>query len=329
MRATMVQAGQQLIVETELHWLQEVLAEACGDALIEWHGEEPDVHLVVPAERAAFDVQGWEPLTRGAWCRHGEVVLQNACGSGFDLRVRVLASDVVHVEARFRPPLRERVASRVLRSRFHLLTRAALLQYPAMWAAGRDGAAPLHAAAVTVDGSVVLLAGPGGVGRSTLLLGALSTGERACSDNLCVSDGTTIFGVVEPVRIEGAGGRHMPHGRGECALPARVDKLQADQVVVLRRAASGPADIDVISSDRAAEVLVAGTYMAGELRRYWPFAATLALGTGFGPVHPPVQEVALTLTRRLPARAITLGTPPAPALADLLAPVAATRELAS
>ena len=44
-----------------------------------------------------------------------------------------------------------------------------------------------------------------------------------------------------------------------------------------------------LSPDEAARALVAGTYMAGELRRFWPFAATLALATGIGPVHPDVN----------------------------------------
>ena len=50
----------------------------------------------------------------------------------------------------------------------------------------------------------------------------------------------------------------------------------------------------------AARALVAATYMAGELRRFWGLAATLSAGTGIGPVHPPVAEVASLLVRRLP-----------------------------
>ena len=57
---------------------------------------------------------------------------------------------------------------------------------------------------------------PSGVGRSTLLL-ASSGGSRATADNLAVGDGTTVWGLVEPVRVEGGGGRRMPHGRHEAA----------------------------------------------------------------------------------------------------------------
>jgi hypothetical protein len=318
MRATMVQAGQRLLVECAPAWLSGLLEEACGNALQPWRGEEPDLHLLIASDRRPFDTSGWEPLTRGAWRRERAVVMTNACGSGFDLRVDVAASDTVHLEARFRPPVRERVASYALQSRFHLLTRAVLVQYPALWAAGRDGSVPLHAAAVTVDGRVALLGGPGGVGRSTVLLQALARGERACSDNLAVSDGSRVFGLVEPVRVEGAGGRRMPHGRGEQALPQRVDSLCPDQIVVLRRHPGGQATVRRIPAERAADVLVAGTYMAGELRRYWQFAATLALGTGAGPMHAPIPDVARRLTSRLPATEITLGALPAPDLATLL-----------
>lgn len=318
MHATLMQAGQRLVIECELAWLAGLLDEACGEALRPWQGEEPDVRLSISSKHRPFNTTGWEPLTRGAWRRERAVVMTNACGSGFDLRIKIAASDAVHVEARFHPPARERVAAYALQSRFHLLTRAVLLQYPALWAAGRDGAIPLHAAAVTVDGRVTLLAGPGGVGRSTVLMRALSAGERACSDNLCATDGTRTFGVVEPVRMAGAGGRRMPHGRGETSLPSRVDVLSPDRIVVLRRHVGGTAAARAISPARAAEVLTAGTYMAGELRRYWAFAATLALGTGVGPMHPPIAEVAQRMAARLPAIELTLGAPPAPDLASLM-----------
>jgi len=55
-----------------------------------------------------------------------------------------------------------------------------------------------------------------------------------------------------------------------------------------------------LPSAEAARELVAGTYMAGELRRFWSFAATLALATGAGPAHPDVCGMAALLASRLP-----------------------------
>lgn len=321
MRATMVQAGERVLLDCQPPWLSRLLAEACGDVLRRDAGViDPDVHLVATDDRSPFAVAGWAPLTRGAVHRDRSVVMTNACGSGFDLRVDHLGAAAhprVRVEARFRPPTRERLASWGLRSRFHLLARATLVQYPALWAAGTRGRVPVHAAAVRVGDDVALLAGPGGVGRSTLLLRSLEDGGLACADNLCVSDGTVVHGLVEPMRLVGAGGRRMPHGRSERSLPHRVDSLTPTCVVVLSRDARGRPVVRAVDPARAASVIAAGTYMAGELRRYWPFAATLALGTGTGPVHPDIAGVARTLAA-LPAVELTLGAPPPPPLAELL-----------
>lgn len=324
MRAMLRQAGATMLLESTVPALDRLIREACGATLRPVDGSaldgDADIHLVVDGSSEAFSLRGWDPLTRNAFARDGNVVLHNACGSGFDLRITALAGTGtarLQIEARYRPPRRERLAGHVLRSRFHLLARAVLLQYPALWVASTRGRLPLHAAAVELPGSVVLLVGPGGVGRSTLLLSAVGRGAVACSDNLCVSDGQVVHGVVEPVRAQAVGGRRMPHGRGEIALPRRVDSLVPDRVVVLRRTTRSPAHVTTIPAAQAAAALVAGTYMAGELSRYWAFAATLAYGTGHGTAHPAIATVAHALCR-LPCTEITLGPPPAPALEDLL-----------
>jgi hypothetical protein len=66
-----------------------------------------------------------------------------------------------------------------------------------------------------------------------------------------------------------------------------------------------------ISAEDAARELVTGTYMAGELRRFWPLAATLALATGLGPAQPDVAGVAAAIAGRLPCLEVrlSLGAP--------------------
>ncbi|RJQ85477.1 hypothetical protein [Amycolatopsis panacis] len=316
MRAMLIQAGERLLADCPPGWVADLLAEACPG---QWKPPDgrADIELSVTRNQAPFRHVGAEPLTRGAYRRDRTVVLINACGSGFDLAMEA-AEDQLRVAARWRPPSRERLAARVLRSRFHLLARAALVQYPALWWAGRRGRVPLHAAAVTVGDAVPLLAGPGGIGRSTLLLDAVAAGERACSDNLCVSDGERVYGLVEPVRVEGGGGRRMAYGRRERELPGQLAALRPDRLVVLSRGSAGEAALRPASAATAAETLTAGTYMAGELRRYWAFAATLAMGTGIGRAHPAIREVAGALATRLPAWEIVLGATPGPGLAELL-----------
>jgi hypothetical protein len=157
-----------------------------------------------------------------------------------------------------------------------------------------------------------MLAGPGGVGKSTLVHGELLNGAVPICDNVCVSDGRDAWGLVEPLRLPaeiGAGtGRRMPYGRREATWLRRTDQLAPDLLVALARG-SQPG-VTRCDPALAARQLAAGTYMAGELRRYWAFAATLALGTGLGSSHPPVQQVAQELSDRLPCLQVTLGDLP-------------------
>jgi hypothetical protein len=285
--------------------------------------------VTVERGSTAFDVTGWRVLTRGAWCRPGQVVVTDACSSGLDLRVTV-GQPILDVVARWRPSGKGRAAAAVLRARARLLLRAVLLQYPALWRSQQRGRAPLHASVCGLgeaDGPTVLLAGPGGVGKSTLVHGELLGGAIATCDNLCVSDGQDVWGVVEPLRLpaemHGGRGRRMPHGRREVAWPQRADLMRPDRLVVLVRGGGKPA-VTRCDPGLAARSLVAGTYMAGELRRYWAFAATLALGTGVGGSHPPIQDIADTLSTRLPGLQVTLGDQPGAPLRELLSATAVT-----
>jgi hypothetical protein len=126
------------------------------------------------------------------------------------------------------------------------------------------------------------------------------------------------------MRVEGGGGRRMPHGRHERPLEARADALTPDCVVVLERGDGSRASLAPCSAEAATRALVTGTYMAGELRRYWQFAAILTAGTERGPAHPPVAEVASTFAARLPAFVMTLGHDRTMRLSQLLQTVAVT-----
>jgi hypothetical protein len=207
------------------------------------------------------------------------------------------------------------VVSRVLRSRFHLLARAVLSQFPALWWSGSRGRAPLHASACVAGRSVPLLVGPSGVGRSTLIL---QEDSRATGDNLAVGDGRSVWGLVEPLRVEGGSGRKMPHGRKEEVFPRRIATLDPDCVIVLERGSAEKPALVACRRDDAMRALVTSTYMAGELRRFWAFAATLSAGTGLAPPHPSITEVAWDFTARLPCLRLVLGTAPGAGLSELL-----------
>src|SRR6185295_17819135 len=158
MNAFLDTAGERLAIECSLPWVMELIAEGAAGELRE-------------SEAA------------GAWLREGELVIENACTAGFDLHLRHTAERAVFTY-RWRPPARDRAAARILRSRFHLLARAILTQYPALWWAGTRGRAPLHASACVVGGATPLVTASSGIGRSTLVLGELRAGGRATGDNL-------------------------------------------------------------------------------------------------------------------------------------------------
>ena len=169
-------------------------------------------------------------LTRGAWRRPGQVILRDVCSSGLDLLVEAPAPDADHLRPVAPAADRARAAA-ILRARSRLLLRAVLLQYPALWRAQQRGRAPLHASVCTTAPAgpgAVLIAGPGGVGKSTLVDAELARGATATCDNLCVSDGRTDLGPGRAAAAAGqhgggARGRRMPHGRREVPWPARAE----------------------------------------------------------------------------------------------------------
>jgi len=322
MRGLLHTAGERVELTCAVSWIADVITEGAASQLISPDGATPDVRVVVERDSAAFDVAGWRVLTRDAWCRPGHVVIRNACSSGLDLRVTA-GEPTLEVTARWRPSGSGRAVAAVLRARARLLLRAVLLQYPALWRSQQRDRAPLHASVCTLATAAartVLLAGPGGVGKSTLVHRELLSGAVPTCDNVCVSDGQRTWGLVEPLRLPAemhAGkGRRMPYGRREAAWPRRTDQMTPDLLVVLARGTMP--GVTRCDPALAARHLTAGTYMAGELRRYWAFAATLALGTGLGGVHPPVQHIAQELSARLPCLQVNLGDRSGAPLRDLL-----------
>lgn len=344
LRARLRTAGERVELTCAIPRIARVLAEGAAGQLTArgpadndaaGAADPPDVRVRIERGSAPFDTTGWRVLTRGAWCRPGQVIIQDACSSGLDLLV-TMTSPALDLLARWRPPVTGRAAALALRARGRLLLRAVLLQYPALWRSQQRGRAPLHASVCSTGpgGPTVLLAGPGGVGKSTLVHGELVRGATATCDNLCVSDGRFTWGVVEPLRLPaGLGGkdgqrqrstgRRMPYGRREAPWPDRAEGMLPEQLIVLVRGGTGRPSVASCHPDEAARYLSAGTFMAGELRRYWGFAATLALGTGLGVSHPPVQETAAALSMGLPCLKVVLGDQPGAPLRELISSAAA------
>lgn len=300
-------AGERVLVDCPTPWLRRLLIDATGGELAESAAaaEHETVRLQIrPEDQPLLSKLRWTMVGRGAWSSGRAVLIADACSSGFDVLVEP-RGDVLWVTAQYQPSLRTRGVNTVLSRRFRLLAAQTLLHYPALWWASVRGRVPLHVSVTATAGSATMIAGPGGVGKSTLLLAGLARGDVATADNICACDSTDAYGLTEPLRVPAVAGRATTtHGRAEQPLPARVDTLRPERIVVLRRATQPRAD--ELSPAEAARAIIAGTYMAGELRRFWPFAATLALGTGIGPAHPDVTGVAAQLAARLPGLAVSV-----------------------
>jgi hypothetical protein len=298
----------------DARWL-DVVREACA-------GQEAamgttDVHVLVSESSRPFDLRGYRPLTRGAWAGTESVVLADACGSGLDLEV-IPTDEELRVIAHPHPTWRHRALGVAAPDREVLLHRAALIHYPALWWAGVKGLVPLHISAALVAGQGVVLAGPGGVGKSTLMA-SLDAPDRPVSDNLCAADASVVYGLLEPARGVAGPGRRMPHGRRESPWADRQESVAPQRIVVLRRGVHSEAVVRRLDAATTARELAGGTYAAGELRRYWAFAATLALGTSLGPAHPPIAAVAEELARGIPAWEVLLPSSPGISLRSVLA----------
>jgi hypothetical protein len=290
-------AGERLAIRCPQSWIAERVIEGADECLIPGPPDAPTVRVRVEPARQPFDVAGWTRLARDAWCRDGHVVLRDVATSGFDLHAWH-DGPVPEMLLRWRPPKRTRAAALVLRGRARLATRAVLLQYPALWAASTRGRAPLHAAALTAGTEgAALLVGPSGAGKTTLVAGEIAAHGAAIGDNLAVGDGCSVWGVVEPMCSEQGKGRRAPHGRRTMHLSGRAPVLEPDVLVVLARGTRYR--VEPCTPELAARALIASTYAAGELRRYWGVHALLALGTGVGPPHPQVCETAAAFAARL------------------------------
>jgi hypothetical protein len=317
MEAVLSTGGETVVIRSAVPWVADRIREGADDCLTLGTVPDPTMRISVDRERTPFDTRGWVPVTRDAWCRDGHVVVQDVATSGFDMHLW-WKGEVADVVFRWRPPRATRAAGLLLRRRARLLVRAVLLQYPVLWVASTRGRAPLHAPALSMGKyGPGLLVGPSGVGKTTLVEKETAAGGVATGDNLSVGDGRIVWGIVEPMRTQQGSGRRAPHGRRESRLDRRVPALEPRLLAVLRRGTRRR--LKECPPEVATRELVASTYAAGELRRYWPLHAMLALGTGLGPPHPPVSQVAAAFAAHLRCLIVELPSVPQVSLGDIVA----------
>jgi len=196
-----------------------------------------------------------------------------------------------------------------------------LVYYPCFWWLERhEGFHPIHAAGVEVSGEVVVLAGPSGVGKSTLstALAALP-GARLLSDTFLLQRGTSVLPVREPLLLDewsrvwlgqagellqpirwryglNRDGYHWPQGRLSSGGPVAV--------VVFPHRASQPY-VRRLPPREAHGRISAGNVIVNDLRRYWAYAAVLEM-LDSTPLMDERESEMLALTTAVPSYEVGL-----------------------
>lgn len=271
------------------------------DADLHWH----EGHPPADAARAYPEVRGCERLDRDLWAGPGAVVwLRVDDMRDLHLRFRwdgatlAIRGDYYHrlstnrrADSIRRIVYRRQISS-FRRKRFTRLLYY-LVYYPLFWRLEHErGAHPLHAAAVATASGGVLLAGPSGVGKSTLTtaLGACE-GAKILSDTFVAQRGRELWAIPEPLLLDAWSMQWLgeassaltgvPHeyalGRDGYAIPRSrfTDRCEAAVIVLPRRAPEH--FIRPVSAADAAARIDAYDDIVNDLRRYRPLAAVLEL----------------------------------------------------
>jgi hypothetical protein len=349
-RARFLLHGLPVSVETDHPSLSSFVraqfeAEEGGDPSAEllvrasWRWGEPAVpHALpagIPARRAGRGLtiacaEGDDAAAHAIWSRvpgFPELTLRYVLAGETSPRLEVDAS-CAYVPQGLGRRLEYLRPARVERKRDRLFFKLMYfaIYYPMAWSLLRGrGWGLLHASAVALpSGRAVLLAGMGGVGKSTLGLSLLSRpGARLLSDNLLFHDAHHVYCCPEPVRLDDLAVRGVAaagiepersglpltaHPKPTYALPPGLRAEAAPPAGVFFLSAAASPACDRIEPDRAARLLAAGNDLAREIEDYRPCAALLdTLAAMRGRPHPAPAASLHTLLERIPCFVFSRG----------------------
>jgi hypothetical protein len=193
-----------------------------------------------------------------------------------------------------------------------------MVYYPAFWWLESHGLFPLHAAAVDVAGTGVVLCGLPGCGKSTLSLALLSVPEvRLLSDNIIFFDKERVFRCPEPVLVDErslaligeAGaflrplGRHHVYGRAWCHMPADRLRQQTVPRLLLFVSLGQQSCLRPLSFQEAWQRFTTVNCIALEMRRYLVYRSVLGL---LSPDHLHREDEAMVRTLQAEGRCYEL-----------------------
>jgi hypothetical protein len=166
-----------------------------------------------------------------------------------------------------------------------------LVYYPCFWWLEHERLChPIHAGGVRLPNGVVAMAGPSGVGKSTLVAGlACDPSARLLSDTFLLHKGATVRSVPEPLLLDqwsrgwlGGGASALQPIRHRYSLGRNGFHWPDDQLVAggdvrllvfPQRATSHY--VRPLSPNQAQGRIRAGDLIVNDVRRYWAFASVL------------------------------------------------------
>ncbi len=149
-----------------------------------------------------------------------------------------------------------------------------LVQFPIAWHLARTrGWTLLHASAVAFGDEAVLIAGPGGAGKTTTCIGLMARpGVRLISENLLFTDGTHVFPLYEPIRLTSDSLALLDARQRGALVPLAVDGGSTHKVLFR------PPDGDTGRPVRAAALFIPRFTERGSVAPIAPAAASEMLG---------------------------------------------------
>ncbi|MBI4514424.1 MAG: hypothetical protein HY699_01230 [Deltaproteobacteria bacterium] len=267
------------------------------DAVLEWHESPPpqDRHTAEP------ELAGLERLDRDLYVGPGRVCWFRI-DDFRDLHLRFdWDGRQLHVHGHYyfylsRDRLRDRTkrwwaGARLRAQRLNRFTTLLyyLAYYPAFWwCETQMGFHPIHAAGAVTDAGAVVLAGPSGVGKSTLALALAAQPAQLLSETFLLHRGATLRPVREPLLLDEwsrswlgsamSGLEPLRAGfvfsrNGYHRLAGLAEEGRAAAVLLPRRAPR--TYVRAISAEEAHQRLSAANQIVKDMRRYWAFAAAL------------------------------------------------------
>lgn len=271
------------------------------EATLDWHEEMP------PVERAAtypainsmerIDRDVYRSATEIAWFRIDELPSLYLHFAWDGDRLRVHGDFYVYLSRNIyanwiKRGLRRRHLEQLRQRRFTTLLYY-LLYYPCFWVLERTrDLHPIHAAGVEVQGTAVVLAGPSGVGKSTLVTGlAGHPRARLLSDTFLLHNGKTVYAVPEPLLLDQWSQRWLGNTAVNLKRIAHRYSLSRNGFhwPTERSSGSGIASLLLfphrssahylrpLSPSSARGRLTASNLIVNDLRRYWAFASVIEL----------------------------------------------------